>query len=227
MRNPERGKEPTPLFRTPHSAFRVGIGGWCGSCTHAGRSLSRFSGPGHCCSANHPKWSGRRDSHPRPPRSERGRPLLTLRPGETRSAEAGARKDSACDACSAFRLPRSALELALAEGVSPSSPALEAPCSVVELRERTPGRTGRGGRPLLRPCEVSVGPPAHPGKGGCGAGHAARRSIAAANCVGPRRRLHLLSPPQTAERTAATVCQPPAVRPRPESRVTPPCSPSC
>lgn len=59
---------------------------------------------------------------------------------------------------------RNGRKLALAEGVSPSSPALEAPRSMIELRERTPGRTGHGGRPLLRPCEVSVGPPAHPGK---------------------------------------------------------------
>ena len=33
------------------------IGGWCRDCTHAARRLTRFSGPGHYCSANHPKWS--------------------------------------------------------------------------------------------------------------------------------------------------------------------------
>src|SRR5882672_8226162 len=30
------------------------IGGWCRDCTHAARRLTRFSGPGHYCSANHP-----------------------------------------------------------------------------------------------------------------------------------------------------------------------------
>src|SRR5438093_8768263 len=25
--------------------------------------LTRFSGPGHCCSANHPKWSGWQELH--------------------------------------------------------------------------------------------------------------------------------------------------------------------
>src|SRR5439155_14733826 len=44
--------------------------------------LTRFSGPGHCCSANHPKWSGWQELHLRPPRSERGRLLLTLHPGK-------------------------------------------------------------------------------------------------------------------------------------------------
>src|SRR6266496_5384288 len=56
------------------------IGGWCRDCTHAARRLTRFSGPGHCCSANHPKWSGWQELHLRPPRSERGRLLLTLHP---------------------------------------------------------------------------------------------------------------------------------------------------
>src|SRR5213080_5072278 len=56
------------------------IGGWCRNCTHAARRLTRFSGPGHCCSANHPKWSGWQELHLRPPRSERGRLLLTLHP---------------------------------------------------------------------------------------------------------------------------------------------------
>ena len=79
------------------------IGGWCRDCTHAARRLTRFSGPGHYCSANHPKWSGWQDSHLRPPGSEPGRLLLTLHPGKS----------------------------ALAEGVSPSSLALEPPCSVV------------------------------------------------------------------------------------------------
>src|SRR5882762_2211125 len=58
------------------------IGGWCRDCTHAARRLTRFSGPGHYCSANHPKWSGWRDSHSRPPGSEPGRLLLTLHPGK-------------------------------------------------------------------------------------------------------------------------------------------------
>src|SRR5437773_9413519 len=56
------------------------IGGWCRDCTHAARRLTRFSGPGHSCSANHPKWSGWQELHLRPPRSERGRVLLTLHP---------------------------------------------------------------------------------------------------------------------------------------------------
>src|ERR1043165_2513034 len=55
-------------------------GGWCRDCTHAARRLTRFSGPGHYCSANHPKWSGWQELHLRPPRSERGRLLLTLPP---------------------------------------------------------------------------------------------------------------------------------------------------
>ena len=56
------------------------IGGWCRDCTHAARRLTRFSGPGHYYSANHPKWSGWQELHLRPPRSEQGRLLLTLRP---------------------------------------------------------------------------------------------------------------------------------------------------
>src|SRR5947208_11902541 len=84
------------------------IGGWCRDRTHAARRLTRFSGPGHYCSANHPKWSGWRELHPRPPPSEGGRLLLTIHPAR----------------------------LALAEGVPPSSPVLEAPRSMVELRER-------------------------------------------------------------------------------------------
>src|SRR2546425_2355348 len=56
------------------------IGGWCRDCTHAARRLTRFSGPGHYCSANHPKWSGWGESHSRPPPSEGGRLLLTLHP---------------------------------------------------------------------------------------------------------------------------------------------------
>ena len=58
------------------------IGGWCSDCTHAARRLIRFSGPGHYCSANHPKWSGWQELHLRPPRSEQGRLLLTLHPGK-------------------------------------------------------------------------------------------------------------------------------------------------
>ena len=58
----------------------LGIGGWCRDCTHAARRLTRFSGPGHYCSANHPKWSGWQELHLRPPRSEQGRLLLTLHP---------------------------------------------------------------------------------------------------------------------------------------------------
>ena len=42
--------------------------------------LTRFSGPGHYCSANHPQWSGWQELHLRPPRSERGRLRLTLHP---------------------------------------------------------------------------------------------------------------------------------------------------
>src|SRR5881396_4041829 len=56
------------------------IGGWCRDCTHAARRLTRFSGPGHYCSANHPKWSGWQELHLRPPPSEGGRLLLTLHP---------------------------------------------------------------------------------------------------------------------------------------------------
>src|SRR6185436_5651717 len=56
------------------------IGGWCRDCTHAARRLTRFSGPGHYCSANHPKWSGWQELHLRPPRSEQGLLLLTLHP---------------------------------------------------------------------------------------------------------------------------------------------------
>src|SRR6266404_4041962 len=56
------------------------IGGWCRDCTHAARRLTRFSGPGHYCSANHPNWSGWQELHSRPPRSEQGRLLLTLHP---------------------------------------------------------------------------------------------------------------------------------------------------
>ena len=56
------------------------IGGWCRDCTHAARRLTRFSGPGHYCSANHPKWSGWQELHLRPPRSEQGRLLLTIHP---------------------------------------------------------------------------------------------------------------------------------------------------
>ena len=51
----------------------LGIGGWCRDCTHAARRLTQFSGPGHYCSANHPKWSGWQELHLRPPRSEQGR----------------------------------------------------------------------------------------------------------------------------------------------------------
>jgi hypothetical protein len=54
------------------------------------------------------KWSGWQELHLRPPRSERGRLLLTLHPGK----------------------------LALAEGVTPSSSVLEAPRSIIELREQ-------------------------------------------------------------------------------------------
>ena len=61
-------------------SLRVKSGGWCRDCTHAARRLTRFSGPGHCCSANHPKWSGWQELHLRPPRSEQGRLLLTLHP---------------------------------------------------------------------------------------------------------------------------------------------------
>src|SRR6266404_6143765 len=57
------------------------IGGWCRDCTHAARRLTRFSGPGHYCSANHPKWSGWQELHLRPPPSEGGRLLLTLHAG--------------------------------------------------------------------------------------------------------------------------------------------------
>ena len=57
--------------------------------------------------ANHPKWSGWQELHLRPPPSEGGRLLLTLHPEK----------------------------LALAEGLSPSSPVLEAPRSLIELRE--------------------------------------------------------------------------------------------
>jgi hypothetical protein len=42
-------------------------GGWCRDYTHAARRLTRFSGPGHYCSANHPKWSGWQELHLRPP----------------------------------------------------------------------------------------------------------------------------------------------------------------
>src|SRR5437867_13331586 len=42
--------------------------------------LTRFSGPGHYCSANHPKWSGWQELHLRPPPSEGGCLLLTLHP---------------------------------------------------------------------------------------------------------------------------------------------------
>src|SRR5437764_5853962 len=56
------------------------IGGWCRDRTHAARRLTRFSGPGHYCSANHPKWSGWQELHLRPPRSEQGRLLLTIHP---------------------------------------------------------------------------------------------------------------------------------------------------
>src|ERR1043166_7639013 len=56
------------------------IGGWCRDCTHAARRLTRFSGPGHYCSANHPKWSVWQELHLRPPPSEGGRLLLTLHP---------------------------------------------------------------------------------------------------------------------------------------------------
>src|SRR2546430_17506578 len=42
--------------------------------------LTLFSGPGHYYSANHPKWSGWRELHSRPPPSEGGRLLLTLHP---------------------------------------------------------------------------------------------------------------------------------------------------
>ena len=62
--------------------LRVKNGGWCRDCTHAAWRLTRFSGPGHYCSANHPKWSGWQELHLRPPRSERGRLLLTLHPGK-------------------------------------------------------------------------------------------------------------------------------------------------
>src|SRR5580765_7292984 len=58
----------------------LAIGGWCRDCPHAARRLTRFSGPGHYCSANHPKWSGWQELHLRPPRSEQGRLLLTLHP---------------------------------------------------------------------------------------------------------------------------------------------------
>ena len=54
--------------------------GWCRDCTHAAGRLTRFSGPGHYCSANHPQWSGWQELHLRPPRSEQGRLLLTLHP---------------------------------------------------------------------------------------------------------------------------------------------------
>src|SRR5438876_4356734 len=63
-------------------------GGWCRDCTHAARRLTRFSGPGHYCSANHPKWSGWQELHLRPPPSEGGRLLLTLHP-EKLAAQVG------------------------------------------------------------------------------------------------------------------------------------------
>src|SRR5260370_28223562 len=66
--------------RSPAAVSRAKTGGWCRDCTHAAVRLTRFSGPGHYCSANHPKWAGWRDSHPRPPPSEGGRLLLTLHP---------------------------------------------------------------------------------------------------------------------------------------------------
>ena len=65
--------------------------------TQPGGSLG-YSGPGHYCSANHPKWSGWQELHLRPPRSKRGRLLLTLHPEK----------------------------LALTEGLPPSASMLEA-----------------------------------------------------------------------------------------------------
>jgi hypothetical protein len=61
------------------------IGGWCRDCTHAARRLTRFSGPGHYCSANHPNGQGGRSCtlvavRKHPLRSEQGRLLLTLHP---------------------------------------------------------------------------------------------------------------------------------------------------
>src|SRR5882672_11412563 len=41
----------SPLFLVPEPPWR---GRWCGDCAHAARRLTRFSGPGHYYSANHP-----------------------------------------------------------------------------------------------------------------------------------------------------------------------------
>ena len=54
------------------------IGGWCRDCTHAARRLTRFSGPVHYYSANHPRWSGWQEFHLRPPGPKPGAPKTEL-----------------------------------------------------------------------------------------------------------------------------------------------------
>ena len=132
------------------------IGGWCRDCTHAARRLTRFSGPGHYCSANHPKWSGWQDLHLRPPRSERGHLLLTLHPeigcqGWTRTNTVRFNKPSCyfdttwelgigaagriCTRMGSFRRrmprrfrPRQHLEMVSAAGIAPAIPRSQAEC---------------------------------------------------------------------------------------------------
>src|SRR6266478_534080 len=104
------------------------IGGWCRDCTHAARRLTRFSGPGHYCSANHPKWSGWQELHLRPPPSEGGRLLLTLHPEEL-AARVGLAPtpNGLTDRRATLTLPGN-LILALPAGLPPASFRLEGGC---------------------------------------------------------------------------------------------------
>ena len=69
-------------------------GGWCRDCTHAARRLTRFSGPGHYCSANHPS--------------------------RMQIAECGMHNSALCTPHSALRTPHSAFESAARVGLAPT-----------------------------------------------------------------------------------------------------------
>src|SRR5437867_10280015 len=106
------------------------IGGWCRDCTHAARRLTRFSGPGHYCSANHPKWSGWQELHLRPPPPEGGRLLLTLHPEKLAARVGLAPTPCGLTNRRATLTPPGNLQLALPAGFAPASVRLEDECLV-------------------------------------------------------------------------------------------------
>src|SRR5258706_15554668 len=95
------------------------IGGWCRDRTHAARRLTRFSRPGHYCSANHPKWSGWQELHLRPPRSEQGRLLLTLHPEKLAARVGLAQTPNGLTGRRATLTPPGSWELVLPPGIDP------------------------------------------------------------------------------------------------------------